>query len=169
METKIIKPCCPTCRSEDVSLIGGILVGTQGVPLNDHVILEDLVATQPTITNELLYCNQCNKHVLLHDAKRAAGLPVAAYLWEHNAVGNKIPIVCPKCANSTAFIRSVLVRGRGEQEVTISEGEVEDVVDENIVVDDTVVLAYLCDMDECEGEIQLRDEDDYTLSRNPGS
>lgn len=154
------KPCCPNCRSEKLSLIGGVFISTEGTPfkgtdLNQKAIL-DFIKMGGAFTRELLFCIDCNKQCLLAKAKEAASLPKDEYFFQGTDVGTSVPIRCPVCNNSTAFTRRVLRSVEITEELVIGLTEIKEVVSvSDPVIQDEVVLSYQCDLAECQGEIIL--------------
>lgn len=158
------KPCCPNCRSENLYLIGGVFLSTEGKPYDGKPLVLDSVASfvqlGGSFTRELLFCKGCDQQCLLSAAKDAAKVSKEDVLWAGTDVGTTIPIVCPKCGNGTELVRNVAAAVEYSEEITIEGGKVEGSGGKSeLTVKDEVITSYVCNMNECYGEVVLHKGD----------
>jgi len=156
------KACCPSCRSTDLKLIGGVIVSNTGIDYaSDQLpiaMVKELADSGSAFTRELLVCAGCEKQCLLTAAQAAADLVPEEYLWATTPWGTKIPIQCPECGNHKTFIRKIVVAVEGLQDCALADKEeTEGAIGYDMDTPlDELTVAYLCDADDnCEGEVVI--------------
>lgn len=159
--------CCPQCRSEKLSLIGGMLISPEGVPYKEGLHLADIAPEKVHVAREFLRCDTCRMQFKLADGQAAAGIDVKAALWEVTEHGVRVPIICPRCGNQDHFVRSVLELVRKDEDVLINDGKAEvQFIGGGVVVDHRAVLTYACGEDGCTGEIALFSNEFHIVHTN---
>lgn len=156
---KNIKPCCPACRSVSLAHVGFYAIAPVGVPYEVGTRL-----TEYEVSQQLLECMQCGKRCLLDDAEKASEIDATGLVWEKNAKGHPIPILCPKCENTQYFVRSALHVKEVDEYVEyedLKEKVVETGADP--VTRNTVTLNYRCGIQGCDGEVVIN-PDVYELT-----
>jgi hypothetical protein len=162
----ITKPCCPSCRSTELRLVGCFLLGPEGIPITESVTPELLLTSDFAITRALVRCEVCTQRATLEEARNAASLPTTNVLWEDTDFNIKAPIVCPMCKNTEFFVREVVRAYQETEYVSIQESKA--VVtgeggDPSVLQE--VSQRYLCSEDGCVGVITLR-SGTYTLVKD---
>lgn len=148
--------CCPVCRSEEIRIIGAVLVSPEGEPYRPGLHLKDMDPSQIHLTREFLRCEECKEQFQLSVAQKAAGMEVEEVVWEVTERGVRVPIICPKCHNQKHFVRTVLELVRKDEDVLVEKGEAEvQFVGGDVVVDHRAILTYACGKAECDGQISL--------------
>lgn len=149
-------PCCPYCRSEDLKLIGALLIHPTGAPYESDMRMSDMEPEDVHVTREFLRCVACKKEFKATEAHKAAGEDVQDVAWEVTQHGVKIPIVCPECGNQEHFVRTVLELVRKDEDVVVEDGVPElQFVGGDIVVDHRAHLHYRCGNEDCDGVVEL--------------
>jgi ribosomal protein S26 len=157
METK--KPCCPNCRSENLIVIGAVILNSTGVLIEEK---DSLLKRKDTrISHEMLRCLNCSTETTLLKAKEAAGIPLTGIYWEKNRYGLPVPVKCASCGNTEHFSRAVKQLVDNRVQVEIKDGQVvsEETGADPLVLD-SATTAYFCA--DCDTEI-LIDEREFDL------
>lgn len=159
------KACCPYCHGTDLYLVGFFLLGPEGVPYSAQVNLKAVAAGDFAMTRELLRCDACGKNSTLENAQRAAKLPVSAAYWEMTDKGIKRPVVCPKCQNTTHFVRDAVkvVETQEIVEVVSPTDVTIHGMSSDAVTREVVATKYWCNEEACDGCVSIR-IDNYALS-----
>lgn len=152
--------CCPNCGSKEFILIGGFVVSHTGIPYKPNMLLKELEGGDYGITRELVRCTACGKKAMLDDCPGA----VPPVLWERTDRGTSKPIVCPKCRNTTHFIRNTIRAFRTSEYVKIEGLEYAEVEVGDSQKIDEVMVSFTCNTPECDGEIELS-TGDYKLTK----
>jgi hypothetical protein len=165
------KPCCPHCRSEKLLLIGGVFLAKEGVTYAQDRLSTDMLSSLidhgGKVTRELLSCLTCGKQSLLMAAQEAADIAAEKYIWETTSLGTTIPIVCPDCGNHKDFVRKMVWAVETTQLASTDNEEERPATVFNMSEPlDKITVAYLCDADDCDGEVTLRDKE-YQLTETP--
>lgn len=157
---------CPDCNSSNIILIGAFFLSHEGVAVIPNVTLDHLASSGYSLTRMLVQCGSCGKRATLEDAQKAAGLESKTSFWDTNDKGLSRPIVCPKCGNNEQFTREVVYLTKGTEFVTINDGKLDVVESSDSQEQDQAVLKYVCALDGCTGEINLRPDTYGLVARN---
>ena len=156
---------CPQCGQEELYLVGAVVRGQTGISYTGSLSLDDLATIKPVVEDGLLLCRSCKKQSTTTAVNKFNELVKIGVLWDTNADGIKVPVICPICQNTRSFIRNTTRQVATYQEVTIVAGEVVAIIPEVLATtmeDDaitatSITLDYVCNKDNCTGRIVLHE------------
>jgi hypothetical protein len=167
MNETVFKTICPNCGSDELYLIGAVLRGKVGIKYTGDV-KASLEEISPEILEGAVVCKNCKHQTGTNVLNALNDLQSGDCMWENTEFGTKLPIVCPICSNKKVFTKVILEQRTRAVTYAPDEQGVYRPQDQGLVLGDVeqLVVKYTCDVDNCNGVINLRDPDKYSLRRD---